>query len=849
MVSLADQMKPLIRGAHEIRKMTRLKAREDLSRLFNSHLKLYFDFFAYKNELVAVRNHEDRFDAGCSKRDYVVNLVILLVKGIVRALLIESVGEAEQKADYLRKTIIEIVGSDPDFDSKSLSLAQLVQLFEKKAILSSGFRARFVEYLNHVINTKYRGQCKTVDRFLEVEWKESSLVQSALNLVKHVVLHQGIRANVYFATQHTKKAIFNHFEIFKILPDVIIILSIDDGLVWISHAIFDNGSDRDAEISTWDDSFSSSHSDNPAVKDPWLHLRVGRAKPFESASEKQPLAPKKPKLGITPALIFERTYKKPSDSSSSQPSIYPRSSGEAGSFRYDSPKAGSEAELQELNIYEDRCGNGQPSSRTESYSKHAASKSLSQSAPYNEENQQVQDGFERLARTQPLKDPFLQTRSSSRNTAPLAISGSSRPSLKAKAADPGTEYHQQVLARREARAESRPRMGEQQTGLQLKLASQPQPNLYDAPLPKQFDSRAIQQEYHSVSSGSQGFLDNIIGGMNRGTGESSDGEKPLTFRGSGSSNPFPTSQPNLTEQTDRPMHMLRELAKQQPKPLFMQAVNDAPHSINHQQAHASYTDRYLSNLEAKRLSAQQPHASDQRLRPHVSGEGRIFTDHEPQVQATPEGHSLRRMDGFVPQSSSSTKSNQLLLVKPSSINQPYFAEQRFTFANPAQTNLPPQVFARRDNTLQHSQNPPTRQVSPPRLFLQPTSNPSSKINIFGQSDASHPQPAQPQPHSYHSAQQLSFTPSPASPAGHLYQPSYQHQLKPLMEPNSALDFSLGSIVNAFDKNTDLIAERRKTNRGESVGRREAVAGMQFTPINLYAPSQPHQSQRSDRVYY
>ncbi len=838
MAALADQMKSVIRGAHECRKMIRLKDREDLSKLFNSHLKLYFDFFAYKDEIVAVRDHHHPFDDRCSKSDYVVNLVILLLKGIIRSLLIESVGEPVEKTQFLRKTIKEVLGADADFDSNEMSLAQQVQLFERKAMLSATFRANFVEYLNRVICTKFRGQFKSVERFLESQWRDTSLVESALNIIKHVVLHQGIRSNVYFATANKKRAILNHFEIFQILPDVIVILSIDNSYIWISNAIFDNGKNRDIEIKSWEerDSYSTSNSESkPTVKDPWLHLRSGRQKPFDSASDKQHLSIKKPRAGMSPALNFERIHKKPSDTSNSQTSVYPRSSGEAGINRYVPQKPNSNAELQELNIYEARGVQEQLSSRTEG-SMHSPSKSLSQSAPFKDENHSAHSDFERPTHTQQLRDPFLHSRSSSRNTFPIPASGSST-SVRAKPAEAGTDYHQFLLARREARVDSRP-----PTGLQLKET--PQRSIYAPPLTDHIDGRAGHPEYHSVSSGSQGFLDNIIGGMNRGTGESSDGDRQLTFRGSGSSNTFPSTHPFLNEQQDKPMHMLRELSKHSQKPLVAQPAQGTSRNLHPLQQHTtgSYTDRYLNNLEAKRPTSQTHLAGEQRHKPSAVNEGRIFDRTDTPRQHTTDCFDANHIDGLAPHSS--TVKNLQLAPKPAAHNQPYFAEQRFTFATPSPQ---PNAFGRRDTTqhLTHIQRP----ASPARVFVQQASNPSSKIDIFGQPPASLTHQQQPQTIQYRPAPQTTAHSPVLVNAGQLYQPSYHKQLKPLIDNNSELDFSLGSIVNAFDRNTDLIAERRRTDRGESLGRRDPAAADPFTPINIYAPSQTHFGQASDRAYY
>lgn len=846
MASLADQMNSLISGAHEIRPMVNLKSREDLSRLFKSHLRLYFDFYAYKGEVVAVRDHADRFDR-CSKHDYVVNLVLLLVKGIVRALLIESIGEPEEKAQFLRKTIKDIADADPDFASPDVPLAQQVLLFEKKAMLSGSFRAGFVEYLNRVICTKFRGMFKTADRFLESQWRDASLVESALSIIKHVVLHQGIRSNICFATQDSKKTILNYFEIFQILPDIIVVLSIDDNRIWISNAIFDNGTNRNLEIEAWAarDSFPNKLSDNKLVRDPWNKPGPARTKPFEFASEKQVVSVKKSKPGLSPGLNLERFYKKPSESSNDKISLYPRSSGETGTNRFGPSKTSSESDQYELNLYEERSGNPQVSSRPEGHSRQTSMKSLNQSGPFNQENQLSQSDFDRQTRTQPLKDPFLHSRSSSRNTVPKPVSSSSGTSVRLNGIHPDPEYHQFLLARREARADPRLPVGVQPAGPLLKQ-SNTQPKYKDEPKPGQFDNRTGQLEYHSVSSGSQGFLDNIIGGMNRGTGESSDREKQLSFRGSGSSNPFP-NYPSTPQQEEGPMLMLRELSKQPQKPVFVQAAQETPRNLYQpQQTFGSYTDRYLTNLDAKKPSFRSPQTGDQRQGLQTASEGRIFGNLEPSAQAR-DGSAQRRPDALVGQSNGTLKANPQLAAKPASQHQPYFAEQRFTFAPPAQPVSSPHLFARRETGPQMGQIPAMRSGSPLRPPVPQNPNPSSKINIFGQSQDPQPQQAYP----FAGAPHFPYFSTPATATGtapHLYQPSYQNQLKPLIEPNSVLDFSLGSIVNAFDRNTDLIAERRRTDRGDSVGRREPAVGGHFSPINIYAPSLPQQRQHSDRLY-
>ena len=76
---------------------TEMGCKKELSRLLKINGTVYYDFYSYKDELVQLKDHGDTF-RNLTKHDYVINVALLLIKGIVRTMAIdqEQISQSKQ---------------------------------------------------------------------------------------------------------------------------------------------------------------------------------------------------------------------------------------------------------------------------------------------------------------------------------------------------------------------------------------------------------------------------------------------------------------------------------------------------------------------------------------------------------------------------------------------------------------------------------------------------------------------------------------------------------------------------------------------------------------------------------
>lgn len=219
---------------------------KDLSRILKTAEPSLFDFYGFTGESVAFKDHGDVIL--CGPMDYVINLTLFMVKGIIRALLIDS--RDDVKKARLREIMWEIAYWDLDFSEESaqqFSMKQLVYLFEEKAVRNGVFRSNFQSFLQDHICKKYnKGQ--TLEGFIESLWKKNSLVDTAAFLVKIIVVDFGIPTNIYVSAGKQKTPILNYLDLFGVMPALVVIVESSNKKIGVMYGLTHSPTQRDLQV-------------------------------------------------------------------------------------------------------------------------------------------------------------------------------------------------------------------------------------------------------------------------------------------------------------------------------------------------------------------------------------------------------------------------------------------------------------------------------------------------------------------------------------------------------------------------------------------------------------------------
>jgi hypothetical protein len=212
---------------------------KDLSKIIKCTQKAEYDFFAFKDELIRMRDHGDSFK-GFSKQDYVINVSALLLKGLVRSLFVASAEEGNKEMEVVQKMMKTITHNDPDFNkpfSDRTSLSKLVYQFEEKVIHNSVFRKNYQDFVREVLYSKYQKNFTGVTNYLEGLWKKNSLMDTSAFLTKLLIMYLGVPTNLYVATEECKVPILNTYEQFGLQPKVVILLNATGYQCWATYGI------------------------------------------------------------------------------------------------------------------------------------------------------------------------------------------------------------------------------------------------------------------------------------------------------------------------------------------------------------------------------------------------------------------------------------------------------------------------------------------------------------------------------------------------------------------------------------------------------------------------------------
>lgn len=267
MASFISQMQAIyLEGdSHAFRELGKGK---DLSRILKTADKAMFDFYGYKGESIAAKDHGDMMP-DCSKLDYVVNGVLFMVKGIIRSLLVMSSDNSQ--ADRLRELMWEFSKMDSDFScesGKKLSIKQMVYVFEEKAIRNSLFRGNFVRFLQDHVSKKYN-KSHTLESFIDSLWKKNSLIDSAAFLVKIIIVDFGIPSNIYVSAGTQKKPILNYMDLFGVMPALVLIIELNNQRIGLIYGLSHTETYRDLEV---DDPFTGGNA--PGLRSPTSMVSV-----------------------------------------------------------------------------------------------------------------------------------------------------------------------------------------------------------------------------------------------------------------------------------------------------------------------------------------------------------------------------------------------------------------------------------------------------------------------------------------------------------------------------------------------------------------------------------------------
>ena len=241
---------------HKEMKYIQITSEKDLSKLLKSDKEKKYDMFVFSEEIVKLKDNGDTFDeSACSKYDYVINLSLLIMKGIVRSLYVDecsknmSNNNRSHNIHNLKSIIQNATNNDPDFE-EDISIHEMVKLYEKKLVHSYGMKTNYCVFVMDIVWSKHKDKFKSINHYMDYLWTKMSMVESAITIIKLVVIFLDINANIYFTTHDNNKKMLDQYEIHKVVPDLMVFVGIEGYKVWTTYGLqHTKGIDRESVLS------------------------------------------------------------------------------------------------------------------------------------------------------------------------------------------------------------------------------------------------------------------------------------------------------------------------------------------------------------------------------------------------------------------------------------------------------------------------------------------------------------------------------------------------------------------------------------------------------------------------